>query len=107
MPTNSTPPDKPSASMPKLPQKAKEAEETASAQEQLDKMRARVDEKRDDHQAKVAEGKAELAEAYTAHAATVAQSVIDDTKTADVEAAEARKAAEEHRPSAPAPKGKH
>jgi hypothetical protein len=77
----------------------------AEAQEQFEKMRARLEEKRDDHDAKAAQRRAERAEANAAHAASFAQYAVDEAEAATLEAAEARKIADALRPSTPSSKG--
>jgi hypothetical protein len=78
----------------------------AQAQQQFEKMRAKIDEKRDDHDAKAAQRRAERAEAHAAHAASFAQYAVDEADAAALEAAEARKIADTLHPSTPPPKGR-
>ena len=76
----------------------------AQAQQQFEKTRAKLDEKRDDHDAKAAQRRAERAEANAAHAASFAQYAVDEADAAALEAAEARKIADALRPGTPTSK---
>ena len=77
----------------------------ADAQEQFEKIRAKLDEKRDDHDAQAAERRAERAEANAAYAASFAQYAVDEAEAAALEAADARKIADALRPSTPSSEG--
>ena len=70
----------------------------AHVQEQFEKMRAKLDEKRDDLDAQAAERRAERAEANAADAADFAQYALDEAEAAALEAADARKIADAQRP---------
>jgi N-acetylglucosamine kinase-like BadF-type ATPase len=74
-------------------------------QEQFEKIRARLDEKRNDHDAKAAQRRAERAEANAADAADFAQYALDEAEAAALEAADARKIADALHPSTPSPEG--
>ena len=76
----------------------------AHVQEQFEKIRARLDEKRNDHDAKAAQQRAERAEANAADAADFAQYALDEAEAAALEAADARKIADALHPSTPSSK---
>ena len=71
----------------------------AHVHEQFEKMRARLDEKRDDLDAKAAERRAERAEANAADAIDFASWAVDEAEAEALEAAEARKIADALHPS--------
>jgi len=77
----------------------------AHVHEQFEKMRARLDEKRDDLDAKAAERRAERAEANAVDAVDFAQYALDEAEAATLEAADARKIADARRPSPPSSTG--
>jgi len=73
-------------------------------QEQVDKIRGKLDEKRDDHDAKAAERRAERAVLNAADAVSFALFAINEAEAAVLEAADARKIADAL--SAPSPADK-
>ena len=73
----------------------------AHVQEQLDKIGAKLDEKRDDDDGKAAERRAEKAEANAADAVDFATYAVGEAEAATLEAAEARKIADAQHPSTP------
>ena len=75
--------------------------------EQFEKMRARLEEKRDDIDANAAERRAERAEANAADAVDFAQYALDEAEAAALEAADARKIADSLRPGAPSSAGEN
>ena len=77
----------------------------ANVQEQFEKMRAKLGEKRDDLDAKAAEQRAERAEANAAVAVDFAQYALDEAEAAALEAADARKTADAQRPGTPSSTG--
>ncbi len=77
----------------------------AQVQQQFEKMRAKLDEKRDDHDAKAAERRAERAEANAADAMDFARYALDEAEVSALEAADARKVADAHRPTSPSSTG--
>ncbi len=77
----------------------------AHVHEQFERMRARLDEKRDDLDAQTAERRAERAEANAADAVDFAQYALDEAEAAALEAADARKIADAHGPSTPSSTG--
>lgn len=77
----------------------------ANVQEQSEKMRAKLGEKRDDLDAKAAEQRAERAEANAAVAADFAQYALDEAEAAALEAADARKIADAQSPGTPSSTG--
>ena len=77
----------------------------AHVQEQFEKIRARLEDKRDDLDAKTAERRAERAEANAADAIDFANWAVDEAEAEALEAAEARKIADALHPSTPSSKG--
>ena len=77
----------------------------ANVQEQFEKMRAKLNEKRDDLDAQAAEQRAERAEANAAVAADFAQYALDEAEAAALEAADSRKIANAQRPGTPSSTG--
>jgi hypothetical protein len=77
----------------------------ANVQEQFDKIRAKLDEKRDDHDAKVAGRRAERAEVNAADAVGFAYWAIDEAEAAVLQAADARVIADSLHPSTPSSTG--
>ncbi len=75
--------------------------------EQFEKMRARLEEKRDDFDANAAGRRAEGAEANAADAVDFAQYALDEAEAAALEAADARKIANALRPGAPSSAGEN
>jgi hypothetical protein len=71
----------------------------ARAQEQFETIRAKLEEKRDDHDAKAAERRAERAEANAADAIDFASWAVDEAEAEALEAVEARKIADALHPS--------
>jgi hypothetical protein len=71
----------------------------AHVQEQFEKIRARLEDKRDDLNAKTAERRAERAEANAADAIDFASWAVDAAEAEALEAAEARKIADGLHPS--------
>lgn len=76
----------------------------ARMQEQFEKIRAKLEEKRDDHDAKAAQRRAEEAEMNASDAMEFAGYAIDEAELAALEAAGARKIADDLHPSTPSPK---
>jgi hypothetical protein len=74
-------------------------------QEQFEKIRARLGEKRDDLDAQAAERRAERAEANAADAIDFASYAVDEAEAAALEAAEARVIADALSPSTPSSTG--
>ncbi len=74
-------------------------------QEQVEKMRARLGERRDDLDTQAAERRAERAEANAADAVDFAQYALDEAEAAVLEAADARKIADAQRPGTPSSTG--
>jgi hypothetical protein len=71
----------------------------AHVQDQVENIRAKVEEKRDDRDAKAAERRAEQAEANAADAIDFANWAVDEAEAEALEAAEARKIADALHPS--------
>ena len=73
----------------------------AHVQDQFEKIRARLGEKRDDLDAQAAERRAERAEANAADAIDFASYAVDEAEAAALEAAEARMIADALSPGTP------
>ena len=77
----------------------------AHVQEQFEKIRARLEDKRDDHDVHAAERRAERAEVNAADAIDFAAYAVDEAEAAALEAAEARMIADAMDPGTSSPKG--